>query len=73
MIYNYECSDCGEIIELSGKYDEIKKCLVCKNCCGSYHERQTSVFNRIFSPPKSFILRGQGWYVTDYGKRKNDK
>ena len=71
--YNYKCDNCGEIVELFGKYEETQKCLICKNCCGSYHEEQASIFKRIFSPSKNFILKGPGWGKDNYCKEKKDK
>jgi putative FmdB family regulatory protein len=55
-IYEYECVDCGEVVEVFQKMSEppIKKCPRCKGRV-----------NRLISQC-SFQLKGTGWYVTDY-------
>ncbi len=61
-IYEYECSECGQIEEAFQKMSDppLSKC---KHCQGSLH--------KILSQ-SSFHLKGSGWYVTDYGGRKSD-
>ena len=60
-IYEYECSECGQIEEAFQKMSDppLSKC---KHCQGSLH--------KILSQ-SSFHLKGSGWYVTDYGGRKS--
>jgi putative FmdB family regulatory protein len=57
-IYEYKCPKCGEF-EVTQRITEnaLKKCPTCK----SKVERQLS--------RTSFILKGTGWYVTDYAKK----
>ena len=57
-IYDYKCPKCGEF-EVTQRITEnaLKKCPTCK----SKVERQLS--------RTSFILKGTGWYVTDYAKK----
>ncbi|MGE4299260.1 MAG: FmdB family zinc ribbon protein [Desulfovibrionaceae bacterium] len=59
-IYEYRCSDCDQIFEEWQKnFDEVEvHCPV----CGNKSERLIS--------STSFILKGSGWYVTDYCGRK---
>ena len=60
-IYEYECSECGQIEEAFQKMSDppLSKC---KHCQGSLY--------KILSQ-SSFHLKGSGWYVTDYGGRKS--
>lgn len=60
-IYEYRCEDCGQIFEEWQKNFDEKKV----NCpvCGHNSERIIS--------NTSFILKGSGWYVTDYCDRKS--
>ena len=60
-IYEYECSECGQIEEAFQKMSDppLSKC---KHCQGSLH--------KILSQ-SSFHLKGSGWYVTDYGGSKS--
>lgn len=55
-IYEYRCEECGEVFEKLQKITEkpIKKCV---HCGGPAH--------RIISQ-STFILKGTGWYATDY-------
>ncbi|MBU1610967.1 MAG: zinc ribbon domain-containing protein [Proteobacteria bacterium] len=55
-IYEYECQDCKQIFEewQSGFEDKVLECPV----CGADAKRLIS--------NTSFILKGSGWYVTDY-------
>ena len=56
-IYEYKCPKCGEF-EVTQRITEnaLKKCPTCK----SKVERMLS--------RTSFILKGSGWYATDYAK-----
>lgn len=57
-IYEYKCPKCGVIEVMQGiKEPALKKCPTCK----SKVERQIS--------STSFVLKGTGWYATDYGKK----
>jgi putative FmdB family regulatory protein len=57
-IYEYKCPKCG-VFEAMQRITEpsLKKCPTCKNKV----ERQMS--------RGSFILKGSGWYATDYAKK----
>jgi putative FmdB family regulatory protein len=57
-IYEYKCNKCGLFEAIQGiKEAPLKKCPTCK----SKVERQMS--------RGSFILKGSGWYATDYAKK----
>jgi putative FmdB family regulatory protein len=57
-IYEYKCNKCGVFEAMQGiKEAPLKKCPNCK----SKVERQMS--------RGSFILKGSGWYATDYAKK----
>jgi putative FmdB family regulatory protein len=57
-IYEYKCNKCGVFEAMQGiKEPTLKKCPTCK----SKVERQIS--------RGSFILKGSGWYATDYAKK----
>ena len=59
-IYEYKCPKCG-VFEAMQRITEpsLKKCTTCK----SKVERQMSL--------GSFILKGSGWYASDYAKKAN--
>lgn len=58
-IYEYRCSDCQQVFEEWLKtFDEAPR--ACPVCGGSA--------DRIVSNT-TFVLKGGGWYVTDYGNR----
>jgi len=59
-IYEYECDNCG-IFEYSQRIveDPLKKCPTCKGRV-----------RRLISNT-SFMLKGSGWYATDYGRSKS--
>ncbi|HVN90712.1 MAG TPA: zinc ribbon domain-containing protein [Candidatus Binataceae bacterium] len=56
-IYEYKCDKCG-VFEVTQRITEnaLKKCPTCK-----------SKVERIISNT-SFVLKGSGWYITDYGR-----
>ncbi len=61
-IYEYKCISCGHRFEkLQSFHDEPVR--VCPKCGGDVKK----LISR-----SSFILKGSGWYVTDYA-RKNGK
>src|SRR5271165_5496134 len=57
-IYEYKCNKCG-VFELTRRITDkpLRKCPTCKGRV-----------ERIISNT-SFVLKGTGWYVTDYAKR----
>ncbi|MDJ0761868.1 MAG: zinc ribbon domain-containing protein [Myxococcota bacterium] len=63
-IYEYRCDACGHEFEVMQKISDrpIRKCEACKKLKAKRQISQTS-----------FILKGSGWYVTDYkGKKPTD-
>jgi len=59
-IYEYRCSDCGQIFEEWQK-DFKEKEYSCPVCGG---KAQRLISNT------SFVLKGSGWYVTDYTNKR---
>jgi len=60
-IYEYKCKKCGNKIESLQKIgDPDPKCE-----CGTVMKKLMST--------NSFILKGNGWYKTDYGNNKKEK
>ncbi|MCK5099885.1 MAG: zinc ribbon domain-containing protein [Desulfobacteraceae bacterium] len=62
-VYEYECSECGEIEEAFQKMSDppLQECNKCKG-----------KLKKLISH-SSFHLKGSGWYVTDYGGSKGKK
>jgi putative FmdB family regulatory protein len=60
-IYEYQCIKCGAHLEVLQKMGE-QALTRCEHCRGKLHK----VVSRT-----SFQLKGDGWYVTDYGRPKN--
>jgi putative FmdB family regulatory protein len=60
-IYEYECTICHKMYEIMQKFSEEPL----KNCpdCGGELKKLIS--------QSSFILKGSGWYVTDYARKNN--
>jgi putative FmdB family regulatory protein len=58
-IYDYRCDKCGNDFEIEQRISEspIKKC---PKCGGKV--------TRLISNT-SFVLKGSGWYVTDYARK----
>lgn len=61
-IYEYQCPECANIFEEWAKASAMQEVMPCPLC-------QTPS-ERIISHT-AFVLKGGGWYVTDYGYRKN--
>ncbi len=59
-IYEYECKKCGEVFEVMQKYSDPPP--KTHKSCGS--RRVKRIMSR-----SSFILKGTGWYVTDYARK----
>jgi putative FmdB family regulatory protein len=60
-IYEYECQACDskrELIRVLSERDDPVRCLSCEK-----------PMQRILSQ-SSFILKGSGWYSTDYKKKE---
>ncbi len=60
-IYEYECMNCHKIHEVMQKFSDepLKKCPI----CGGELKKLIS--------QSSFILKGSGWYVTDYARKNH--
>jgi len=58
-IYEYECSQCGQIEEVIQKFSD-KPLTRCGHCSGKLHKLISH---------STFHLKGTGWYVTDYAKK----
>ncbi len=61
-IYEYSCSKCNNVFEEWSKSHTDSEQATCPQC--------GVVASQIISNT-SFVLKGGGWYVTDYGNRKN--
>ena len=60
MLYEYKCDECGREVEVLQKVnDPAPKC--CKGPMRKLMSRN------------SFILKGTGWYKTDYGPKRKKK
>lgn len=64
-IYEYECQKCGSHREVVQKITDppLKKCV--NNGC--YGKMRRLISN------SSFVLKGSGWYVTDYPSHERKK
>jgi len=60
-IYEYRCKSCGAVTEVIQKMSD-KPLTKCKTCSGTLEK----LISR-----SSFQLKGSGWYVTDYGRKKS--
>ena len=61
-IYEYRCTSCGQVFEVMQKFsdDPITECRYCED----------GVVEKLISR-SSFILKGTGWYKTDYAQKGN--
>ena len=61
-IHEYQCRKCEAVVErIEGMHDgPMKKC----PSCGGKVDRMIS--------SSAFVLKGSGWYATDYGTRSHD-
>jgi len=59
-IYEYKCTRCGYKFEVLQKMNEPLP--TCPKCSGEVEKLINGT---------SFILKGDGWYVTDYGWKKS--
>jgi putative FmdB family regulatory protein len=57
-IYEYSCKKCGKVFELQQSIKDPPL---------SHHEGCGGEVKRLISP-SGFILKGTGWYATDYKK-----
>ncbi|MBI5073945.1 MAG: zinc ribbon domain-containing protein [Nitrospirae bacterium] len=58
-IYEYKCDKCRKHHEIMQKITE-KSLTICPGCGGNLKKLISST---------SFVLKGSGWYVTDYGNK----
>ena len=62
-VYEYQCGSCGGRFEVARKFSDpaISECHLC----------HAANVRKVLSTP-AFVLKGSGWYVTDYasGDRK---
>jgi len=61
--YEYECDACHRVFEVRQRITEAPL-TTCDTCGGPVH--------RLLSPAP-FILKGEGWYVTDYPSEARKK
>ncbi len=62
-IYEYECPSCGKHYELIQRFSDEPLC-ICPECGGHVHKLISH---------STFILKGTGWYVTDYASPEKKK
>ena len=62
-IYEYVCDDCGKRCEVIHKITD-QPLSVCPDCGGNMQKLISQT---------SFILKGNGWYVTDYASPERKK
>ncbi len=61
-IYEYECLDCGKTTEAMQKFSDALLA-ACPECGGQLKKLISN---------STFVLKGTGWYVTDYGRKGSD-
>ncbi len=61
--YEYECDNCGRVFEVRQRISE-PPLATCDACGGAVHRLLSST---------PFILKGEGWYVTDYPSESRKK
>jgi len=63
-VYEYECGKCGGRFEAVRKFSDpdLSECLLCK----------AADVRKVLSTP-AFVLKGNGWYVTDYPSDERKK
>ncbi|MDO8282296.1 MAG: zinc ribbon domain-containing protein [Thermodesulfovibrionia bacterium] len=62
-IYEYKCTKCNEVIEVIQKMND-EPLSKCNECGGKLKKMITNT---------SFVLKGSGWYVTDYPSENREK
>ncbi len=63
--YSYKCSNCQNVLEISHGMNE-KPQITC-NSCGS------NSVSKLISGGTGFILKGSGFYTTDYKRKEEQK
>jgi len=64
LTYEYRCNACNKQFEVEQRISD-KPHAVCPFCGSSECQRLISL--------SSFILKGTGWYVTDYGRKNGSQ
>jgi putative FmdB family regulatory protein len=64
--YEYVCSSCEHKFELFQKIKDSDNESLCPKC-------SSSSCKKVISGGTGFILKGEGFYVNDYGKRSEFK
>ncbi len=62
-VYEYKCTKCNEEFEVMQKIND-EPLAVCSSCGGELKKLITNT---------SFVLKGSGWYVTDYPSAERKK
>lgn len=62
-VYEYECVQCGKHLEVMQKFSD-KPLTKCPDCSGKMKKLISNT---------SFVLKGTGWYVTDYASPERKK
>ena len=62
-IYEYRCLKCNKVFEEWHRHIDDDLSHACSECQGTAERLVSST---------TFMLKGGGWYVTDYGSRKNE-
>ncbi len=62
-VYEYECTKCGNNFEIIQKFNDLPL-TICSSCGGSLKKLISNT---------SFVLKGTGWYVTDYASPERKK
>jgi putative FmdB family regulatory protein len=61
-IHEYRCRKCEAVVErIEGTHDRPMR--KCPSCGGRVDQMISS---------SAFVLKGSGWYATDYGKKSHD-
>lgn len=63
-VYEYQCESCGRRFEVMQKFSdpEVSECQLC-----------SSKTVRKILAPTAFVLKGTGWYATDYAPNSRSK
>jgi putative FmdB family regulatory protein len=62
-IYEYQCLECDRRLETLQRLSE-PRLTICPECGGE--------LKKLFSAP-AFQFKGEGWYVTDYARKGDDR
>ncbi|SHN50722.1 FmdB family zinc ribbon protein [Desulfovibrio litoralis] len=62
-IYEYHCEDCQQLFEHWQTSHTPQETIDCPICKGKGHKIISNT---------SFVLKGGGWYATEYGKSKSE-